>query len=100
MIIKRMINGVEHEFELTEHEMTTAYYEKQREFDREDIETVLDSYTEQFGEDAFEESYGITIADAKAEMDILVEYKRDIQDDSVDWCEAVTLAIERISERT
>ena len=42
MTIKRMINGVEMEFELTQHEMWGAYREQEHEFDKEDIRSTLE----------------------------------------------------------
>ena len=42
MTIKRVVNGVEMSFELTESELMNAYYEWSNEIDKEDVQTVLD----------------------------------------------------------
>lgn len=41
MTIKRTINGVEMEFELTKQEMWYAYCEEEHEFDKQDVRSTL-----------------------------------------------------------
>lgn len=43
MKIKRMLNGVEHEFELTTEELSEAYTQVQHQFDCDDVANVLAS---------------------------------------------------------
>lgn len=42
MIIKRVVNGIETSFELTDTELMHAYYEWRNEIDKEDVQTILD----------------------------------------------------------
>ena len=42
MTIKRTINGVEMEFELTNQEMWNAYREQEHEYDKEDVRSTLE----------------------------------------------------------
>ena len=44
MIIQREISGIVHDIELTGDEMLRAYYEKEHDFDRMDIEDVFNSF--------------------------------------------------------
>ena len=83
MNIKRMINDTEYTFELTPSEMTSAYYEQQYEFDKLDVETLLDS----FDDDYWFDNYGWHRADITQEMieDMASEMRRYIDKYDCDW---------------
>lgn len=54
--IFRLIDGVEHAICLTASELSAAYYEQQKIFDREDIESYLnDSYLENHDDVTYEQ---------------------------------------------
>ena len=76
MKIKRMINGIEHEFELTPHEMYDAFREQQKNFYREDVE----SFKEQF----LDCHDNITEEQIDEAMDDIIEKYDDIVSEQ-DW---------------
>lgn len=56
MTIKRTINGVEMEFELTERELYDAFFEKQHYFDVEDVKCGCEETGHELDEDQIDEA--------------------------------------------
>ena len=81
MTIKRIVNGTEMSFELTESELMHAYYEWQNEIDKEDVQTVLD-----------EMSLSVT----GEQLDLIVDTFRDCLSNDDNWLYHAEYAIERI----
>jgi len=69
MTIKRTVNGIEMEFELTRAERWDAYEEAQHEFDKSDIDTVFDR-----------EEYGISESEADDLIDEMAYRMRRYMD--------------------
>jgi hypothetical protein len=96
MQITRTINGIEYTFDLTPSEMAAAYFAQQYEFDKEDVETLLDSFDDGY----WQENYGMS----RAEIDPLVEdiaseMRRMIDKYDVDWDYARDEAVGEILRR-
>lgn len=84
-------------YKLTSSELSEAYTEKQHDFDREDVDMVLDEYTDDYTEDEFLNKFGMTFEFARAHLDRMADYKRDFQDNNSGWREAVILALEKLN---
>ena len=56
MTIKRTINGVEMEFELTSMELHEAYFEQEHYYDMEDVKSALEEADREFTEDQISEA--------------------------------------------
>lgn len=92
MNIKRMINGREYDFELTQEEMYNAYYEQQERFDREDIYDFLDGYD---SDESFEQEMRITKEEFKELAERIRVHYRELMDDYYNhWTDARYVAIE------
>ena len=81
MVIKRIIDGREYSFTLTSKERTDAYYEQQAVFDREDVESVIDSLdAEELNE------MGIVPQEALSKLDALAGKYREALDKRYSSC--------------
>ena len=94
MTITREIDGKTVEIELTGEEMLNAYYRKQIEWDREDMEMYLvDGYED--CPEIFKDQYGKEYADAIATLDELgLLLRKYIEEYSVSWENARDEAIQ------
>lgn len=72
MIIQREISGIVHDIELTGDEMLIAYYEKEHDFDRMDIEDVFCG----LDDDELIETYGANRAAIESLIDEMASAKR------------------------
>lgn len=82
MTIKRMVNGTEVEFELSDRELYNAYKEQEHEFDTEDVLDVFDAYED----NELVETYGKTRKDLEAMAgDIAYEMRRNIDKYEMSW---------------
>lgn len=87
MKITREINGQAVEFELTFEEMVTAYYERQKVWDREDIEMLFDDYREDEGQ--FLVDYGVEFSEANDNLDIIAGlFRQNMDEYEVDYASA------------
>ena len=96
MIIKRTINGIDFNFELTPAEMYAAYFEQQEHFDIQDVM----NYADMFDEDDFEEEVGCTykeFCDMKEE--IAYEMRRNMDKYDMDFSYARDEAVRDIVAR-
>ena len=95
--IKRVVNGKELSFELTSAEMLEAFYKKQFQFDKSDIENEIEGLRE---DDDFEESYGIPLKFFEPYIDEAAKKKRDLCGNAdIGWSEAVHTAINVVISR-
>jgi len=95
MTITRVIDGVEHKIQLTEQEMTFAYFEQQFEFDRQDIADELNSYNK---DSDFEDIYECTLSEMTAHIDeAAAEMRRNIDKYEMGWYDARELAISDVA---
>ena len=92
MTIKRIVNGVETEFELTDYEMRQAYYEQEHICDVEDIK----SYFEDFTDEDFECNYGMTRQEVESKYDAIAYRMRKYLGDDDSWTYSRDAAIEYI----
>lgn len=90
MKIKRTINGIEMEFELTTNEMRDAYHEQQHKYDVEDVECVF------YGMDVAEISdiYDTSWANIEPLIPEMARRYREYMDEySDDWIYKINEAI-------
>lgn len=83
-------------YELTSLELEEAYTEKQHDYDRQDIELVIDEYAEDYTEDAFLDEFRMTYEFARAHLDRMADYKRDFQNNNSVWRDAVIHALNKL----
>ena len=93
MTITRKINGGTVEIKLTDDELLAAYYEKQGQFDEEDVWDVFDD----LDSDEIKETYGMT---PESIVNMIPEIARqmrwNINNYAMTWENARDLAIEEI----
>lgn len=94
MKIKRVVNGTEMEFELTQQEMFNAYEERQHYYDVQDI----DAYLGGMEDDELMENYGLTRVEVEDAYDVIADRMRDYIDrsDNDSWCYARDIAIDEV----
>lgn len=94
MTIKRIVNGTEMEFELTQQEMFNAYEERQHYYDVQDVDFYLGSMEDE----ELMENYGLTREEVKAKYDEIAYTMREYIDRSNDdsWCYARDYAIDDV----
>lgn len=93
MKIKRTIDGQEHEFELTERELSDAYYEQEHNYDKEDIVNEVESLD--VGE--IYEFYGVTREQFSSLVPQMAYEKRRLMDKyGRSWDTAVGEAIRNV----
>jgi hypothetical protein len=87
MKIKRVVNGIEHEFELTGTELYKAYIEQEHIYDLADVEAYLDNKcpADQLEEIAYEarrqmDKYGVSLDFAIEEAVHICESRRNSVD--------------------
>lgn len=85
-------------YELTSLELAEAYTEKQHDFDRKDVEVMLDELADDYTEDEFLDRFGMTFEFARAHLDRMADYKRDYQDGNIGWRESVYFALGRLNK--
>ena len=82
MKIKREVNGQTVEFELTHEEMRDAFFEQQEAFDAQDIEMLV----ENFSEEDFIEIYGLSPSVVLENVEeIGSRMRRNIEKYDMDW---------------
>ena len=82
MKIKRSINGVEYEFELTKDELFNAYCEQEYEYDKADIEDVIEC----LDDEEVIDTYDVTRAEFESLIPRMAYEKRRQQDKyGVSW---------------
>ena len=81
MKIKRNVNGQEMEFELTHEELYKAFYEQEREYHKEDIQSVL-------------EEKGLIVSDEQ--LDLIVSEYDDYLSELDGWRYAAEEAISTV----
>lgn len=81
MKIKRKIDGMEYEFELTNRELYDVYFEQQHEFDVLDVKDVFDCMEE----DDFQQTYGVTEKEAYKSVEEIASRMR-MNIDKYDLC--------------
>ncbi len=90
MKIKREVNGVPMEFELTDDELWSAFQEKERQFDRQDIEDAICDLEDEDVDDL----YGVSREVLESLFDQMASKKRRYQDEyGMTWTEARDEAI-------
>ena len=96
MKIKRLVNGKEQEFELTEDELYAAFSEQEFKFDRADVT----DYFLAFDIEDIEEEYGMTMKEIESKFnEIAYEMRRNIDKYDMDWTYARDEAIETVLRR-
>lgn len=99
MTIKRIVNGEELEFELTDNELTGAYFEQQYLFDIQDVRDAVIGWED----DDVIGVYGINMETfLKLSDEMAVEMRRNIDKYDMDWDyareEAICSVIRRNAE--
>ena len=79
MKIKRNVNGQEMEFELTSEEVLYAFYEQDKEFHKEDIQSIL-------------EKRGLSVSDE--ELEYIVDKYKDYLSEDDSWRYSAEAAID------
>lgn len=93
MTIKRIVNGVEMEFELTNLELYNAYAEQQHNFDRLDVL----GYLNEFSDEQLVNDYGMTRVEAEMLIDDMADRMRRYMDKyECDWSYARDEAVSEI----
>lgn len=90
MIIKRTLNGIQVEIELTANEVISAYEEQEHIYDVKDIQTILD---DEYDDDMYE---GVPVKSLMDKADDIAYKYRKIIDESefpLHWREAAEQAI-------
>ena len=87
MTIERVVNGTAYTFELSEHEMTEAYWEQQSVFDREDVERYMEQFLD-YEDEVTEEQARESLAE------VAQEYRKQM--DEVDWWEKADAAFRAV----
>lgn len=90
MKIKREVGSIPMEFELTDDELWSAFQEKERQFDRQDIEDAIDDLEDEDIEDL----YSVSREVLESLFDQMASKKRRYQDEyGMMWTEARDEAI-------
>lgn len=85
MTIYRTINSMEVGFALTEQELTDAYFEKQKEFDIEDVNFVIEDEYDSF----FNDRYGCSKEDVFKEAETIAQMYRERLDNSIEYTSVI-----------
>lgn len=89
MTITRTVDGNELTFELTDHELCTAFFEQQRQFDEEDILWGIDG----MDDEEIEDIYGVTRQQfMNALPDMACRYRKYLDNDD-SWSDTRGYAI-------
>ena len=94
MTIKRIVNGVETEFELTDRELWEAYVEEQHKCDLSDIDSAFEDLTD----DELIEIYGATMETIESLKDTMAYRYRKYRGDDEGWLDDRDYAIRYIIE--
>lgn len=90
MTIKRVICGVEHEFQLSKEELREAFEEQEHLYDVSDVEAYFDAYDD----DDIKRDYGRDRAEIESMFEkIACEMRRNIYKYDMDWRDAREAAI-------
>jgi len=93
MTIQRKIDGRVYDFDLTSDELYEAFREQEHLFDRADVESYFDDYTD----DDLQYDYGIDREELEERFDDMAyEMRRNIDKYEMDWTYARDAAIAEI----